>query len=149
MRKNVKVIIGLGIIVIIGSWLIFSDRINQNLSPEEINISGENIEEKIGEEVILMIDNGEESARTFRSSFEEGITAFGLLEEKTKESGLTLATETYDIGVLIKMIGDKENGQDGKYWMYYVNGEMPMVAADKQEVKSGDKIEFKFEKSPF
>ena len=33
--------------------------------------------------------------------------------------------------------------------MYYVNGVLPMVAADKKEIKSGDIVEFKFEKSPF
>jgi len=149
MKKNIKVIIGLVIVIIISGWLISSGRINQFLFQEKTNTLEENIEEETREEIILVINDGQGSPKTFRSSFEEGITAFGLLEEKTKESGLVLETETYDIGVLIKEIGDKENGQDGKYWMYYVNGEMPMVAADKKEIKAGDKIEFKFEKSPF
>ena len=45
--------------------------------------------------------------------------------------------------------GIEENGENGKYWLYYVNGEMPMVSADKKELRPGDKVEFKFEKSPF
>ena len=53
------------------------------------------------------------------------------------------------MGILIEAIGEKENGKDGKYWLYYVNGEMPQVAADKQILKANEVVEFKFEKSPF
>jgi len=60
---------------------------------------------------------------------------------------MVLKTKTYDFGIFIEAIGDKENGEDGKYWMYYVNEEMPMMAVDKKEIGPGDKIEFKFEKS--
>ena len=148
-KTNIWAIIGLGIVVIISGWLISSDKISQFLFQEETNIPKENIEGKVGEEVILVIDDGQESQKTFKSNFEEGMTAFSLLEEKTRESGLLLKTKTYDEGVFIEAIRDKENGQDGKYWMYYVNGEMPMVAADKKEIELGDRIEFKFEESPF
>jgi len=46
-------------------------------------------------------------------------------------------------------MGDKKGGQEDKYWLFYVNGEMAPVAADKQEVKVGDKVEFRFEASAF
>ena len=54
-----------------------------------------------------------------------------------------------EVPIVSEIIGDKENGQDEKYWMYYVNEEMPMVAADKKEIKAEDKVEFRFEKSAF
>lgn len=145
MKKvNIFLGIGIGIIIIIGGWMIFSQ---EEIIPEEKEVFQE--QEKIKKEVVLVIDDGEKEPKTFETEFNQGMTAFGLLKEKVEELGLILRTKTYDIGVLIEAIGDKENGQDGKYWMYYVNGEMPMVAADKKEVKPGDKIEFKFEKSPF
>jgi len=75
--------------------------------------------------------------------------AFDLLKEGAEKLDLSLKTKTYDMGILMEAIGSKENGEDGKYWMYYVNEEMPLVAVDKKEIKPGDKIEFKFEKSPF
>jgi hypothetical protein len=53
------------------------------------------------------------------------------------------------MGVLVKSIDGVENGTDNKYWQYWVNGELPMVAADKKEVEAGDRIEWKFESSPF
>lgn len=86
---------------------------------------------------------------SFQNQFKEKMTAFDLLKERAGESGLALKTKTYDIGILIEAIGEKKNGDGGFYWMYYVNGELPMVAADKYELKPGDKVEFKFEKSTF
>jgi len=133
------------IILVIGGWFIFLNKINQTLSLEKVEIS----QQEVKEEVSLTIDNGEGAPWEFRADFKEGMTAFDLLKEKADESGLTLKTKTYDIGIMVETIGDKENGQDGKYWLYYVNGELPMVAVDKQELKPGDKVEFKFEKSPF
>ena len=147
MKKTNKFIfIGIGIgIIIISAWIVFSGKINQPIFQEEIEIP----QEEIKQEVILIIDNGEGSPKTFEAEFKEGMTAFDLLKEGTLSLSLTLKTKTYDVGIFIEAIGDKENGQDEKYWMYYINEEMPMIAADKHEIKAGDKVEFKFEKSSF
>ncbi len=144
-KKNIFLGIGVGIILIVGGWLIFSDEISQSIFQQKIKILPENIKQ----EVVLVIDDGEESPKTFEVKVEEEMTTFDLLKSKTEELNIVLETKTYDFGVLIEAIGDKKNGEDGKYWMYYVNGEMPVVAADKKEIRLGDKVEFKFEKSPF
>jgi hypothetical protein len=143
MKKiNIFIVIGIGIIIIVSGWIIFSDKIRQPVSQEEIGIPQENVEK---ETVLLIIDDSEGTKKTFEAEFGEGMTAFDVLKNKTDEFNIALKTKTYDIGIFIEAIGDKENGQDGKYWVYYINGEMPMVAADKKEIKPGDKIEFKFE----
>ena len=145
MKKiNIFVVIAIGIIIFVSSWIIFFNPFRQpDIGQEEV------ISEGIKKEAILVIDNGEEEPKIFKVEFNEKITAFDLLKKKTEEIGLVLKTKIFDIGVMIESIGDKENGENGKYWMYYVNGEMPMMAVDKKEIKAGDKIEFKFEKSPF
>ncbi|MDI6591683.1 MAG: DUF4430 domain-containing protein [Patescibacteria group bacterium] len=146
MKKiNIFIGIGIGLIIFVSGWTIFSNKISQPLFKEEIEISQTIIPEK----VILIIDDSESPQKTFRSNFRKGITAFDLLKEGAAKLNLPLKTKTYDIGIFIEAIGDRENGQDGKYWLYYVNGVLPMVAADKMELKIGDKVEFKFEKSPF
>jgi len=144
MKKNIYIIAGLGIIIIIGGWLLFTNVFSQP-KIEENNI----VQETIKKEATIIIDYGEGSPNSFDIQFEEGATALDLLKNKTEESNITLETKSYDIGVMIEKIGDKKNGQDGKYWLYYINGETPMVSADKTEIKSGDKVEFKFEKSIF
>jgi hypothetical protein len=133
-------------VMILGLGLILLERkegTNLSFSP-----AGEK-EQKAEEKVFLTINNGQGNPRESEFVFEEGITAFDLLDKYSKQQNLTLKTKSYDAGIFIEAIGSVENGQDGKYWMYYVNGQMPMVAADKQELTEGDKVEFKFETSNF
>jgi hypothetical protein len=40
-------------------------------------------------------------------------------------------------------------GTEARYWMYYVNGEMPMESAALKVLQDGDLVEFKFETSPW
>lgn len=148
MKKNIYIIIVVGIIIVIGSWFVLSAGFLGY--PLGHSVAEINVVQKIGEkEVMLAIDNGEGSPKTFIVEFREGMTAFDLLREEAKKLDLVLEIKNYDTGIFIESIGDKKNGQDGKYWLYYVNGEMPMVASDKMVIKSGDKVEYKFEKSTF
>jgi hypothetical protein len=100
----------------------------------------ENQKQQSAEKVFLKVND-----KNFEFDYERGITAFDLLER----SGLELETKQYDIGALVESIDSVENGQDNKYWIYYVNGESPILSADKMELRAGDKVEFKFEESPF
>jgi hypothetical protein len=101
-------------------------------------------------EVVLEINYGDGNNYVSPAEFVEGMSALSLLEDKITELKSKLVTTTNSsTGAFIKAIGDKENGKDDKYWLYYVNGEMPQVSADKKELSPGDKVEFKFEKSPF
>lgn len=51
-------------------------------------------------------------------------------------------------GIFVESIGGIKNGTDGKYWQYYINGTLGDVAADKKELKAGDKVEWRLEKVP-
>ena len=147
MRKiNTFIAIGIVIIIIVGGWIILSDKIEQSFSWEENRISQGNIEK---ETTLLIIDDSESAPEIFEVEFQEGTTPFDLLRNKTEELNMILKTKNHDFGIFIEAIGGKENGEDGKNWMYYVNGELPMVAADKKQIKPGDRIEIKFEESPF
>lgn len=143
MLKNKKIIIGVGLIFIIIGLIVFSNKTSQLLFQEEIGALQENTEQK----VVLVIDDDEGILKIFQAEYQEGMTAFNLLSDEAGK--LNLKIKTYDIGIFIEAIGEKENGEGGKYWVYYINGEMPSVAADKTKLKPGDKVEFKFEKSPF
>lgn len=147
MKKNVYIITGVTIVIIAGSWLTFSDSL-RTAGVNEKNIEKNSISEQVKKEVVLAINDGSGNVDTLAVEFKEGMTAFDLLKEGVRKLDLALKVKDYDIGIFIELIGDKKNGQDGKYWLYYVNGQPPMVAADKEKIKIGDKVEFKFEKSP-
>ncbi len=146
--KKIKINIIIGIIIVISSLviLIFPSKVGQPVSQGEIGINQENVQEK---EIFLVINDGEGNLKTLKAEFSKGMTVFDLLKNKAEELNIPLKIKTYDFGIFIEAIGNKKNGQDEKYWMYYVNDEMPMVSVDKKEVNPGDKVEFRFEKSPF
>ena len=73
----------------------------------------------------------------------EGKTAFGLLQEKHK-----IEFQESDLGVFVTKIDDIENTSD-TFWMYYINGQLGGVAADKYVTKAGDRIQWKYEKFSF
>ena len=146
MRKSyVFVTIGIGLIVVISGWALFLNKTNPIVSKGEIEIPQEDVKEVI----YLIVDDQEEQTQTIEIEFREGLTAFDVLEEGAQGLGLPLKIKNYDIGVFIEAIGDKENGEGYRYWLFYINDEMPTVSADNKEVKPGDKIEFRFEESPF
>lgn len=113
---------------------------------------GEEVELK-EEGVELVIDYGDERVSTFsglparrgdgKTAGAEEATVYDLLELVTAREKLVLETEAYDFGKLIKAIGDKENTREFA-WIYFVNGKSGEVAADRQVVKGGDLVEWKY-----
>lgn len=140
MKKIYILILVLALIVISGTAIIYFKGLPN--TPQE-NKSYLQAGQK--EKVTLTVNYGGENSQTFDISYKEGKSALDLLQD----TGLALEVKTYDFGVLIESINGIKNGDSGNYWLYYVNGEAPMVSADKQKVNPGDKIEFKFEKSIF
>lgn len=62
----------------------------------------------------------------------------------------TWNTEDYkDLGTLVTQIGEDKNGQDNKYWQYYVDDKMPLVSADKYFPNLNDKIKWVFQVSKY
>ena len=138
--KRLIILLGIGIILVSGLLLLSKDLKTSPLNEREENNEGG---------VSLVINYGNGTTSSFEGKITQGMTAFDLLREKAAGANLTLKTKSYDMGIFVEAIGDKENGQGGNYWLYYVNNESPNVASDKKEIKAGDKVEFRFEKPSF
>lgn len=108
-----------------------------------------------GEKVLpvsLMLDFGNGGIKTFTNIFlESEQTVFDVLKILAGgEEGFALDYDPPgEWGVFIKQIGDKKNGEDNKYWQYWVDNEQPMTAADRYELWGGEAIMFKFAESKF
>lgn len=147
--KRAKLIIYLAVILILSGVLFLFYYNNSSFQSQNQN-QEQAVNQIVNKEVTLSIDDGGgQEAKVFNLEFKEGMTAFDSLKQKTAEKGLKLETKAYDIGILIENIGGVKNGENGKYWMYYVNGKSAAVASDKYQLKAGDKVEFKFEKSSY
>ena len=75
----------------------------------------------------------------------ENATVFNALLKAANENGFVVKYTYYGQydSYFIDSIAGK--GGNGKYWIYYVNGKMGEVGADKKVVKEGDKIEWRLE----
>ena len=71
---------------------------------------------------------------------EEGKTALELLRQHA-----TVVTKDSSYGPYVDSIGGVKGGTDGKYWMFYVNGQQATVGANDYVTKAGDTIQWKFE----
>jgi len=99
---------------------------------------------------VLVIDYGTtQVSYPYQLSPETATSAQALLEEMTDKNDIVLETTTYDFGTLITGINGYINGDNNKYWMFYVNEEMPMVGAEQYTVQPDDEIEFKYEAGGF
>ncbi len=77
-------------------------------------------------------------------------TVFSLLEDLALKNHFQIETTYYaEMGVLVESIDKISNGIDNRYWQYWVNEELPMVAADKMMPNGSDSIEWKFESVSF
>lgn len=126
-------------------YLFLKGEIN-NLTKTETAVTEEINQEK----VVYIIDFGAGKTKSYRIIPDQGATVFSLLESLAGKENFTVSSTFYkDVGVLVQSIDGIKNGADNKYWQYWVNGDLPMVAADKKEVKTGDKVEWRFAPSDF
>lgn len=152
--KNLKIlfIAAVGITIVLGFVLTISPPKPRDLKTPNVSAPAPepaSPEPLVEEKVSLVIDFGNEERQELEIDLEQAATVFELLEKGAASLGLELKTKEYDFGTLVEGIGEIENGQDNKYWLYYLNDEMPMVSADSQEISAGDKVEFRFEESTF
>lgn len=83
------------------------------------------------------------------NSQDSGSNVFSGLLIYAKDNNFEVEYNNYDYGVLVESIKGIRNGDEGKSWIYYVNGIFGDVAADKKILKEGGIVEWKFEVVPF
>lgn len=73
------------------------------------------------------------------------LTAFSALQKAVEHDTIAMQYKTYDgLGVMITSVAGFENGQDGKYWVYEINGQKIAAAADQQALQFADQLLWKF-----
>ena len=104
---------------------------------------------EIAQTVQFIISTAEGELVNQESNFQPDLSVYELLKNITQQANLDLQIKEYDFGILVEAINHKTNGDQDKYWLFYINDEMPMVSVDNYQLKAGDKVEFKFEESTF
>ncbi|HLE54544.1 MAG TPA: DUF4430 domain-containing protein [Thermoplasmata archaeon] len=97
------------------------------------------------EQVSLFIDGG-----TWTISYgpveTSNNTAYSLLLEASTRLGFPVQAVQYSIpnGVFVTSINGTTNGQDGRYWQFWVDGTYPQVGADHVALADGDTVTWRF-----
>jgi len=145
-----KVIVGVVIIAVVAIGIIglskgFSGKSSEtNLKSSASSNTSQT--QSVEQPVKVIVDFGDLLKNEVELPAKEGMTAFSVLEEAAKKDGTEVASTKYDFGIMVNSIGTYKGGEDGKYWLYYVNSKVPEVGADQYKVKAGDVVEWKFEK---
>lgn len=139
-----KILLVVFFFVLLGS-ILFLDR-NFFFKEELVPSTSENV---IGRVPYIINKGVGGEINQYQIEIEEDSTIFSLLKELSKRESFDITFTEYDFGVFVESIDGYKNGTDNKYWQYWVNDKLGEVAADKKQVKDGDKIEWKFELSQF
>ncbi|MBI4128011.1 MAG: DUF4430 domain-containing protein [Parcubacteria group bacterium] len=98
-------------------------------------------------EVSLLIDDGVTLTGYKDVPLPDPPTVLEVLKTVTSEKGIAFdynPPEASPYGAFIKQIGEKKNGEQDRYWQYWVDGSQPQVAADRYELKGGETILWTF-----
>ena len=112
---------------------------NVDENQEEVNKQTDEISEKKENVISYSFDANDKDATVF-----SGLLNYG--EENNIEVEYN---NNYSSGVFIESIAGIKNGDDGKYWLHYVNNTLGDVSADKKILEAGDEVEWRFEEMPF
>jgi len=98
------------------------------------------------EEMIRKLEavNSQAEPESVTVTVDDATTAYEALEKLAVEKNWQLVTKDYDFGKLVESVNGYKN-DNKKAWIYYVNGAAADKAADKFELRSGDKVEWKYE----
>jgi len=122
----------------------------QNQKAEKISDDTSKIStENPAGQAAFSFDFGDGATKNFVLTIDGEKTVYDFLNALAGENQIKLEIKESSLGVLIQTIDAMENGQNNKYWLYYINGQMAPAGVAEQKVSPNDKIEFKFEANPF
>ncbi len=102
----------------------------------------------LAKDIVYKINNGQE-VKEYKINYASSSTVFSVLQEIGQKENFAITYKNYpEMGVLVESVGGVVNGQDDKYWQYWVNDALGDVASEKKILKAGDKVEWKFDISP-
>jgi len=135
--KNILMIV-IPIIVIIGAGIFF---VNSGIiSTKSINFDTDIVN------VTLKIDYSNDIIDTYNIKMSNP-TVYSVLIKASNDHDFSVGTKYYDQyqSHYILSINSVAEGENNKFWQYYINGKYGTVGADLQTLKDNDFIEWKFQ----
>lgn len=117
---------------------------------QKLLVSQQTAERSAGE-VSVMIDYGDGSIDVFSGPITtSGETLLEFMEREAAAEEIEFDYKEFSgLGALVEKIGAKVNGEDEKYWQYWVNNTYASAGVDSYIPEDGDIILWKFTKPQF
>lgn len=146
-NKTLRLVLGIIAIGLVVCGAIYLSSAVRERSQEEAKTTSEETKEIT---VTLIVEVESEGIdKTYSVNLEENSTVFEMME-KAKEKGFIFNYSESDLGVLVDEIVEiKNDSESGKYWVYYLNGEMAQVGVSEQKLQDNDQILWRFELPAF
>lgn len=93
-------------------------------------------------ESVAVVDTKTRTRTEITYTAKTGITSL----EQLKDEADTVVVKDSEYGKYVDSIEGHVGGVDGKYWSFYVDGEMSEVGAGSYTQKGGEKIVWKYQK---
>ncbi|MEA2098321.1 MAG: DUF4430 domain-containing protein [Patescibacteria group bacterium] len=111
--------------------------------------NGKHINTDVGSSVSDVVDESLTITYSFDKDGKESTVFSGLLNYGVENNVKIKYNNNYSYGVFIESIDGIKNGDDEKYWQYYIDNVLGDSAADKKILKDGAIVEWRFEEVPF
>ncbi len=95
-----------------------------------------------------IINKGKGDIDEYKVKILSGSTVISLLEDLAKREKFKIKIAGRSPRIIVETIAGFKNGENKKYWQYWVNDKLGRTAADRKKIKKGNKIEWKFEVPP-
>lgn len=155
-RPSLKFAFGLFIVVATIALAIFAfwytkyeaDQSNKDLREETENVSSYPTEsqgesEETQNQIQLTVEAPNSEKASYTATFEQGTSAFGLLEElNNKDDSFDFKYDEFDFGVFITAINGFKPDSTKQFWKFQANGKDAQVGVADYEVKQGDQLNF-------
>jgi len=93
---------------------------------------------------VKLIIKGKKEPLQYEVEIGDKSDAFNILKKAGEINNFSVKYSDSAFGVFVEQIGDTANS-DTEFWLYYLNDQAGKVASDRQAVKSGDKVEWRYE----
>ena len=113
----------------------------------KVNLSGNNIKDEVqrdnslqreSNKIILDFGDGRKITQDAKAQ-----TAFEALQILSSAKGYKIISKQYKYGLIVEEVNKVKNSAQ-KSWLYFVNGKLGNIAADRYILTSNDVIEWKY-----
>ncbi len=135
-KKNKLIFfIGSAVLFLIVIWFLAQSGFNSSTNTSQAELPQRQLEN-----VVLKIDFNPDRQEEFVFKIDQISTVYGLFTK----TDYKIQSKDYSFGKLVESIDGVANGQDGKYWIYYVNQQSAKKSADHYKLHGGESILWEF-----